>query len=114
MNLHLKFTATKVDEIEKAKGVPIQNCIADTSIGMLALFIEKGYVNEDGSVGCTKNSALRIIDEYLEEPENDTDGLVFDVMEALVKAGFLSRQLNMEELRNSAKEEMEKQKQRMM
>lgn len=109
MSLQLKFKASKVDEIEKAKGLPIQNCIADTSVGMLTLFIEKAVLNEDSTVGCTKNTAMRLLDEYLEEPEHDTDCLVLDIMEALVNGGFLSRQLNMEQVRSSAKKEMENQ-----
>ena len=111
--MNLKYTASKVDEIEKAKGLPIQNCIADTSVNMFLIFIEKGLVNDDGSIGCTKNTAYRALDEYLDDPEHDTDGFVLDVMEALVKGGFLSRQLNMEEIRNSAKEEIEKVKKMM-
>ena len=109
MSLQLKFTASKVDEIEKAKGLPIQNCIADTSIKMLSTFIEKGVVNENGTIGCTKNTAMSLLEEYLEDPEHDTDCLVLDVMEALVNGGFLSRQLNMEQVRSSAKMEMDNQ-----
>lgn len=109
MNLQLKFKASKVDEIEKAKGLPIQNCIADISVNMLATFIEKGVVNEDGTIGCTKNTAMRLLDEYLDDPAHDTDCLIMDVMEALVNGGFLSRQLDMNQVRSSAKEEMEKQ-----
>ena len=33
--LNLKYNATKVDEIEQARKLPIENCITDTSIGML-------------------------------------------------------------------------------
>lgn len=103
MNLQFRFTATKVDEIEKAKGMPIQRCIADQSISGLALFIEKGCVNGE-RLGCTKNEAMTKIDEYLAEPEHDTDELTMDIMEALVEGGFLSRQLDMKEIRASAQE----------
>lgn len=41
MKLNLKYNATKVDEIEQSKKLPIENCIADTTIGNLALFIQK-------------------------------------------------------------------------
>lgn len=112
MNLQFKFTATKVDEIEKAKGMPINNCIQDKSIGNLILFLEKGLVNGD-RVGCTKNEAMSNIDEYLEDPEHDTDELLMDIMEALVEGGFLSRQLNMKEIRASAQEMMNKTTSRM-
>ena len=112
MNLQFRFTATKIDEIEKAKGMPIQRCIGDTSVSSLALFIEKGLVNGD-RLGCTKNEAMTKIDEYLADQEHDTDELVFDIMEALVDGGFLSRQLDMKEIRASATEVIEKAKEKM-
>ena len=107
MNLQFRFTATKVDEIEKAKGMPINNCVQDKSINCLTLFLEKGLVNGD-RLGCTKNEALSKIDEYLEDPEHDTDELLMDIMEALVEGGFLSRQLDMKEIRVTAKDMMDK------
>ena len=95
----LKYNATRVDEIEKAKGVPIENCIADNSVSNLALFLQKGLVNGDGSVGCTRTQAIELIDEYLSNKENDKDELVLDVTEALVDSGFLSRTLDVNQMR---------------
>ena len=97
MKLNFKFTATSVDEIEQARQLPIQNCIGDTSIKMLALFLQKGLVNDNGNVGVSKSVALSKIDEYLEE--NDTDNLIFDITEALVNAGFLSREMDISKMR---------------
>ena len=63
----------------------------------MILFIQKGLVNDSGSVGVTKAQALTTIDEYL--AENDKDELVMDIMEALINGGFLSRDLDIEKLR---------------
>lgn len=110
--LNLKYNATKVDEIEQTKKLPIENCIADTSIGNLALFIQKGLIDDNGQHGVSKNVAFSIIDKYLEE--NDKDELVFDIMEALINGGFLSRDLDLAKVRElkakrqaQVKEEME-------
>ena len=97
MKLNLKFTAVKVDEIEQANKQPIENCISNTSIGSITLFIQKGLVNDNGTTGVSKAQALTVIDEYL--AENDKDELVMDIMEALIKSGFLSRDLDIEKLR---------------
>lgn len=99
MKLVFKFNATIIDEIEKAKGVPIENCIADNTINNLALLISKGLVDDNGKVGTTRAVALSKIDEYLEE--NDKDNLLLDITEALVRDGFLSRSLNVNKMREA-------------
>ena len=97
MKLNLKYNATRVDEIEQAKKLPIENCIADTTIGNLTLFLQKGLVDDNGNHGVSKNVAVSTIDSYLEE--NDKDELVMDIMEALIKGGFLSRELDLGKVR---------------
>lgn len=97
MKLNLKYNATRVDEIEQAKKLPIENCIADTTIGNLTLFIQKGLVNDSDGVGVGRAKALTVIDEYL--AENDKDELVMDIMEALINGGFLSRDLDLAKVR---------------
>ena len=97
MRINLKFNATRVDEIEQTKKLPIENCIADTTIGNLTLFIQKGLVTENGGSGVSKAQALTTIDEYL--VENDKDELVMDIMEALINGGFLSRELDLAKVR---------------
>lgn len=97
MKLNLKYTALKVDEIEQSKKLPIENCIADTTVGNLALFIQKGLVNDSGTVGVSRAQALTAIDEYL--VENDKDELVMDIMEALINGGFLSRDVDLAKVR---------------
>lgn len=97
MELNLKYNAIRVDEIEQSKKLPIENCIADTTIGNLTLFIQKGLVTESGNIGVSKAQALTVIDEYL--AENDKDELVMDIMEALINGGFLSRDLDVAKVR---------------
>ena len=97
MKMNLKYTATRVDEIEQSKKLPIENCIADTTVGNLALFIQKGLVNDSGNVGVSRAQALTAIDEYL--AENDKDELVMDIMEALMDGGFLSRDVDIAKVR---------------
>jgi len=87
MKLNLKYNAMKVDEIEQAKKLPIENCIADTTIGNLALFIQKGLIDDNGNHGVSKNVAMDIINNYL--AEYDKDELVMDIMEALINGGFV-------------------------
>lgn len=97
MKINLKFNATSVDEIEQTRQLPIQNCVGDTSIKMLCLFIQKGFVNEDGHIGASKNVAMSVIDDYL--TESDTDDLLLDITEALVNGGFLSREIDVAKMR---------------
>ena len=97
MKMNLKYTATRVDEIEQSKKLPIENCIADTTVGNLALFLQKGLVNDSGNVGVSKAQALTAMDEYL--AENDKDELVMDIMEALINGGFLSRDVDLTKVR---------------
>lgn len=107
MKLNLKFNATRVDEIEQTKKLPIENCIADSTVGNLALFIQKGLVDENGTHGVSRAVAIATIDAYL--AENDKDELVMDIMEALMNGGFLSRDVDLgkvRELKNKRKEKM--------
>lgn len=97
MKLNLKYNATTVDEIEQSKKLPIENCVADNTIGNLALFIQKGLVNESGHVGVSKSVAMSTIDSYL--AENDKDELLMDIMQALMDGGFLSRDVNLEKVK---------------
>ena len=97
MKMNLKYTATRVDEIEQSKKLPIENCIADTTVGNLALFIQKGLVNDSGTIGVSRAQALTAIDEYL--IDNDKDELVMDIMEALINGGFLSRDVDLTKVR---------------
>lgn len=98
MKLNLKYNATKVDEIEQAKKLPIEQCINDTSVGNLALFIQKGLIDDNGNHGVSRSVAIDTIDNYL--ADNDKEELVMDIMEALINGGFLSRELDVKKLRD--------------
>lgn len=97
--LNLKFNATKVDEIEKAKSMSIEQCISDNTINNLALFIQKGLVDSNGIHGVSRSVALSVIDEYTSV--KDKDDLLFDIVEALTNNGFLSRALDVEAMRTA-------------
>lgn len=99
MKLNLKYNATRVDEIEKARQLPIENCVGDSSINMLTLFLQKGLIDDNGVHGVSKAVAMNTIDEYLKE--NDKTDLLLDIIEALVDAGFLSRELDVESIRKA-------------
>ena len=99
MNLVLKFTASSVDEIEKAKGLSIESCMADNTINNLALLLSKSLVSENGITGVSRAVALSTIDEYLKE--KDKDNLLLDITEALVRDGFLSRSLDVNKMREA-------------
>lgn len=105
MKLNLKYNATKVDEIEKSTGKPIEMAINDTKIGNVTLFIQKGLIDDNGVHGVSKAVAMENIDKYLEE--SDLDNLVLDITEALVDGGFLSRQLDVEKMRQALKKTKE-------
>ena len=98
MKLNLKYNAMRVDEIEQSKKLPIENCIADSTIGNLILFIQKGLVDDNGNHGVSRAVAVDTIDAYL--AEGDKDELVMDIMEALINAGFLSRDLDVAKVRD--------------
>lgn len=98
MKLNLKYNATKVDEIEQTKKLPIEQCINDTSVGNLALFIQKGLIDDNGVHGVSRSVAIGTIDTYL--ADNDKEELVMDIMEALINGGFLSRELDVKKLRD--------------
>lgn len=98
MGLNLKFTATKIDEIEKIKGTAIENCVSDNSINGIATILQKSLVDDNGIHGVSRAVAISTIDKYLED--KDKDDLVLDIVEALVRDGFLSRQLDVQAMRD--------------
>lgn len=97
MELKFKFNATNVDEIEQSRKLPIENCATDTSVSSMVLFMQKGLIDENGKVGVSRSVALDTIDKYL--AEHDKTELLMDIMEGLVEAGFLSKELDVEKIR---------------
>lgn len=109
MDLILKYNAKSVDEIEQAKKMPIEACVQNTSVDMLATFIQKGMVDDNGIQGVSRSVAISTIDKYLEE--KDKDDLLMDIMEALIKAGFLSREVDVDKVRSMKAQRVQKLKQ---
>lgn len=97
MKLNLKYTALKVDEIEKEKGTAIENCISDTTVANLCLFVQKGLIDDNGVHGVSRNVALSKIDEYLQE--HDKQELLLDIIEELLAVGFLPKSVNVKQIR---------------
>lgn len=93
----LNYNALKIDEIERIKKMPIEQCIGDSSISNIALFVQKGM--EDMKTSVSKEKAFEAIDEYLKD--HDKDDLILDIMDALIQAGFLSREINLEKIREN-------------
>ena len=106
MKLNLKYTALKVDEIEKAKGKAIELCIDDTRIDNMCLFVQKGLVDDNGKHGVTRNVALSKIDDYWQE--YDKQELLLDIIEALVAGGFLPKSPNLTPLKERLNIRVEK------
>ena len=97
--MNLKYNALKIDEIEKEKGVAIENCIQDTTISNIILFVQKG-------LDVSREVAVQKIDEYL--ADKDKQNLVLDIMEALVAGGFLPRSVDIASLRKSMQADAKK------
>ena len=107
MELNLKFTASIVKDIEDAKRQPIANCIGDQTINGLAFFIQKAQVNENGKQGVSNNVAISIIDEYLAGGKDSND-LLFEIIERLIGAGFLSKELDTAQMKSKVTDEIKK------
>lgn len=103
--INLKYIAKKVAEIEDEKGAPIAECVLDNRIKNLVFFVSKGYVDEEGKIGISEEKAEEMITEYLQE--NDTDELLFDIIESLVNCGFLSRKINVKKWREAKDKEVQ-------
>ena len=101
MKLNLKYTALKVDEIEKARSMAIENCINNTTIDNLCLLVQKGLIDDNGIHGVSRNVALAKIDEYLQE--YDKQELLLDIIGALVDGGFLPKSLDVKKLKKAVK-----------
>lgn len=103
--MNFKFSAMAVDEIEKSLQAPIENCVTDSRLNTLALFVQKGFVNDEGKVGVSRNIAMTTIEDYLKE--HDKDELMWDIIESLVGDGFLSHSLDVSKLRAATGERKE-------
>lgn len=100
MKIPLKFTAKIVDQIEKNKNNSIESLLGSTSISTLTYFIEKAFLNEETDrIGVSNDTAMETLEAYL--LENDKEDLLLDIMEALQVGGFLSRKVNVNDMRKA-------------
>jgi len=98
--MDLKYTPRVINEIEVESGKPVQDVLADFSQKTLALFIKKG-------MGIDEDKAFDVMEKYLAEGK-DTITLYLVIMEALQKAGFLPRQLDLKKIKKDMSEEITK------
>lgn len=100
MKIPFKFTAKIVDQIEKNKNVSIEALLGSTTVSNLTYFIEKAFHNtETDRIGVSNDQAMETLGEYL--LEHDKEDLLLDIMEALQVGGFLSRKINIDDMRKA-------------
>lgn len=109
--MNFKFNAMKISDLEKTFKQPIENIISDMRFETIATIVSKGYVDENGNVGCSMNVAYDKIDEYLATCENGKQDLILDIIEELCNEGFLPKA--MKNTRQIVNEEMKKVKEQM-
>lgn len=98
--LDLRFSAKIVDQIERKYNVSIEQLLGNTSVQNLAYFIEKAqYDDERDRVGVHNEKSYDILDEFLKD--NDKEEALFQIMESLQTAGFLSRKLDVPKMRQA-------------
>ena len=98
--MELKYTPRAIIEIEKESDKPIQDLLADFSLGTIVLFVKKGLGVED-------EEAYTAIEEYLKKG-NDTFSLYTLIMEKLQDAGFLPRHLDLGKVKKNVNQAIKK------
>lgn len=94
MNIQLKFDAIKVMEIEKIYKRPLLTILGeDATIETITQFLMKGFVNEDGRVGCSQSVALDVLTNNLPECENGLLDVQMLIVDTLCDAGFLPKMM---------------------
>jgi len=100
--INLKFTARGIAELEDETDKSIFDILTNSRLSNLGYIISKG-TNID------KEDAYKKIDEYLDSGKT-TEELYLDLMEALQKDGFLSRRMDLSEMRKDLNESLDKKK----
>lgn len=103
--LNLKFNARIVDSIERAVGnVSIEHIAADGSVRALSKILEHALWDENAQrYGVSSKVALDTLDAQFEAGRDKYD-IMLDVTEALVEAGFLPQNTNVEAMRRNKAE----------
>lgn len=103
----LRYTAGNIRAIENERKSSIADVVVDFSFNTVALLVKKGlFLTTDKEVD-------EVIEKYLEETDengdqsNDILSLYTTILEALKKAGFLSRALPTKKMQQDLKETME-------
>jgi hypothetical protein len=103
----LKFTARIVDKIERKYNVSIESLLGDTSVRSLAFFIEQSYYDEENeTIGANNEKSFTLLENYLKN--NDKEDLLMYIMECLQQGGFLSRKIDIDQMRSNIDGELEK------
>lgn len=98
--LNLKFNATIVDQIEKAAGVPIENCVGDTRVQSITRILKFAMIDHNtGTAGVSQTVAMDTLDHYLEQEGVDRFDLLIDITEQLVADGFLPQTVDTDKMR---------------
>lgn len=110
MKIPLKFNAKVVDQIEKNRKQAIENFLGDTTVANLTYLIEKAYHDTDtDKIGISNDRAGEVLDEYLGSG-SDKEDLLLDFMEALQETGFLSRKIDVTDMRKALQNKGEEMK----
>lgn len=97
--LNIKFTARTVDAIEQARHMPIENVVADTSVGAITAILQHSLYDENkNGYGVSRGVAQDVIDQQLEE--RDRFDIMLDFTEELVRSGFLPRTIDVQAMRD--------------
>ena len=97
--LNIKFTARTVDAIEQARHMPIENVVADTSVGAITTILQFALFDENkNGYGVSRGVAQDVIDQQLES--RDRFDIMLDFTEELVSSGFLPRTIDVQAMRD--------------
>jgi hypothetical protein len=82
--MNLSYTPLDIKEIEKSKGVSIDEVITNPTIENIEFLLMKGMKKDKGEI-------TEIIDDLFKEHKKT--GILLAIMEALVDGGFLDEQI---------------------
>lgn len=103
--INLKFTARRIAEIEEEKGQPLFQLVNDVKLSTIALFISKGAnIDED--------DAYDHIDKYLANGDKEPAEMMLDIMEMVQRDGFLSKNVDVQTIRELGKQKSNEMKKR--
>jgi len=93
MELNFKWSLLKVRQLEKEQGKSLPEIVSEMSIDTLIALAQTGLMNESGKGGVSEKVASEKIDEVLEQGDKDVYEIQVDIMDSLIKAGFLPKSM---------------------